>query len=155
MAVELQEMDERVTFQEQLQQDTGPVVLINRFNVAPEDAEKPLASLGRGCGLYEAATGLHLHPTPPRHRRKHHLHQPRGMGIGPGACPRIRVPRIPSSHRPLPRQRSCRTTPVREGGRRRNLRRLTPPPVVFLLTACSGASESAVRPLTCSWSAVR
>jgi hypothetical protein len=35
MAVQLQEMDERVTFGEQLQQDTGPIVLINRFNVAP------------------------------------------------------------------------------------------------------------------------
>jgi heme-degrading monooxygenase HmoA len=42
MAVELQEMDERVTFREQLQQDTGPVVLINRFNVAPEDTESLL-----------------------------------------------------------------------------------------------------------------
>ncbi len=39
MAVQLQEMDERVTFGEQLQQDTGPIVLINRFNVAPEDTE--------------------------------------------------------------------------------------------------------------------
>jgi len=37
--VQLQEMDERVTFQEQLQQDSGPVVLINRFNVAPGDTE--------------------------------------------------------------------------------------------------------------------
>lgn len=40
MAVKLTEMDDRVTFLEQLQQDTGPVVLINKFNVAPEDAER-------------------------------------------------------------------------------------------------------------------
>jgi antibiotic biosynthesis monooxygenase (ABM) superfamily enzyme len=40
MAVQLQEMDERVTFHQQLGQDTAPVVLINRFNVAPEDAER-------------------------------------------------------------------------------------------------------------------
>jgi heme-degrading monooxygenase HmoA len=42
VAVQLQEMDERVTFREQLQQDTGAVVLINRFNVAPADAERLL-----------------------------------------------------------------------------------------------------------------
>ena len=40
MAVQLQEMDERVTFRQQLEQNIGPVVLINRFNVAPEDAER-------------------------------------------------------------------------------------------------------------------
>jgi heme-degrading monooxygenase HmoA len=34
------EMDERVTYQQQLQEDAGPVVLINEFNVAPEDAER-------------------------------------------------------------------------------------------------------------------
>jgi heme-degrading monooxygenase HmoA len=39
MAMQLQEMDERITFRQQLVEDTGPVVLINRFNVPPEDAE--------------------------------------------------------------------------------------------------------------------
>ena len=37
--VRLREMDERTTYMQQLQEDTGPVVLINQFNVAPEDAE--------------------------------------------------------------------------------------------------------------------
>jgi hypothetical protein len=32
-------MDDRVVFPEQLQQSTEPVVLINKFNVAPEDAD--------------------------------------------------------------------------------------------------------------------
>src|ERR687895_339872 len=32
-------MDERVTYFEQLQEETGPVV-INKFNVAPEDADR-------------------------------------------------------------------------------------------------------------------
>ena len=35
-------MDERVTYMQQLQDDAGPVVLVNRFNVAPEDAERLL-----------------------------------------------------------------------------------------------------------------
>lgn len=38
MAVKLAQMDPRVSFAEQLQQETGPVVLINTFTVAPEDA---------------------------------------------------------------------------------------------------------------------
>jgi heme-degrading monooxygenase HmoA len=44
MAVTLAQMDDRVAFLEQLQQDTGPVVLINKFNVAPEDVEGLLAA---------------------------------------------------------------------------------------------------------------
>jgi hypothetical protein len=39
MAVKLAEMDKRMTFLEQLQRDTGPVVLIKKFNVAPDDVE--------------------------------------------------------------------------------------------------------------------
>jgi heme-degrading monooxygenase HmoA len=42
MAVKLTEMDPQVTFAEQLQQETGPVVLINTFTVAPEDADRLL-----------------------------------------------------------------------------------------------------------------
>lgn len=40
--MQLREMDEGVTYQQQLREDGGPVVLINVFNVAPEDAERLL-----------------------------------------------------------------------------------------------------------------
>jgi heme-degrading monooxygenase HmoA len=40
--MQLRELDERVTYMQQLQEDGGPVVLINVFNVAPEDAERLL-----------------------------------------------------------------------------------------------------------------
>jgi heme-degrading monooxygenase HmoA len=33
-------MDERTTYMQQLQEEGGPIVLINQFNVAPEDAER-------------------------------------------------------------------------------------------------------------------
>ena len=36
-------MDEQTTYIEQLQADDGPVVLMNQFNVAPEDVEAFLA----------------------------------------------------------------------------------------------------------------
>jgi heme-degrading monooxygenase HmoA len=38
--VKLREMDERTTYMQQLQEDSGPVVLMNQFNVAPEDVER-------------------------------------------------------------------------------------------------------------------
>ena len=38
--MQLRELDERVTYMQQLREDTGPVVLINVFNVAPEEAER-------------------------------------------------------------------------------------------------------------------
>jgi heme-degrading monooxygenase HmoA len=47
MALRLQELDDRVTFMEQLQHPSGPVVLINTFHVAPDDVE----------GLLEAWAG--------------------------------------------------------------------------------------------------
>ena len=36
----LREMDDHVTYLQQLQEDTGPVVLINPFTVAPDDAAR-------------------------------------------------------------------------------------------------------------------
>ena len=42
MPITLTEMDERVSYMQQLQQETGPVVLINTFAVPPEDADRLL-----------------------------------------------------------------------------------------------------------------
>lgn len=39
MAVKLAEMDERVSFIEQLREESGPVVLINKFSVARDEVE--------------------------------------------------------------------------------------------------------------------
>jgi quinol monooxygenase YgiN len=33
-------MDERITYMQQLHEESGPVVLVNQFNVAPEDVER-------------------------------------------------------------------------------------------------------------------
>ena len=38
--MKLREMDERTTYLEQLQEDEGQIVLINQFEVLPEDAER-------------------------------------------------------------------------------------------------------------------
>jgi hypothetical protein len=42
----LVEMDERVNLADQLAQETGPVILFNKFNVSSEDADGPASSLG-------------------------------------------------------------------------------------------------------------
>src|SRR5262245_43919617 len=39
-AMKLTEMDDQVTYAQQLQHDDGPVVLINQFNLAPNDTER-------------------------------------------------------------------------------------------------------------------
>jgi len=36
----LREMDNHVTYLQQLHEDDGPVVLVNQFNLAPEDTER-------------------------------------------------------------------------------------------------------------------
>ena len=36
----LREMDAQITYMEQLRQDDGPVVLINQFNVTPDEAAR-------------------------------------------------------------------------------------------------------------------
>jgi heme-degrading monooxygenase HmoA len=38
--MKLREMDDHVTYAQQLQEDDGPVVLINQFNLAPGDTER-------------------------------------------------------------------------------------------------------------------
>lgn len=42
----LRETDEHVTYGQQLQQDTGPIVLINQFNADPADADRLLEAWG-------------------------------------------------------------------------------------------------------------
>lgn len=44
MSVRLSEMDERIGFVSQLADDEGAIVLINKFNVAPEEADDLLAA---------------------------------------------------------------------------------------------------------------
>src|SRR5919112_719589 len=58
MPIKLVEMDERVSFREQLQQETGPVVLINTFTVPPEDADRLLAVWADDAGFMKRQPGF-------------------------------------------------------------------------------------------------
>jgi heme-degrading monooxygenase HmoA len=58
MPVTLEEMDANVTFTEQLAQTTGPVVLINTFSIAPEDAERFLEVWGQDAAFMKSQPGF-------------------------------------------------------------------------------------------------
>jgi heme-degrading monooxygenase HmoA len=56
--VKLQEMDERTTYVQQLQEDRGPVVLMNQFNVAPEDIERFLEVWAADAAFMKSQPGF-------------------------------------------------------------------------------------------------
>jgi heme-degrading monooxygenase HmoA len=58
MAASFAEMDDRVTFLEQLQQATGPVMLMNKFNVAPEDVDRLLEAWADDAAFMKQQPGF-------------------------------------------------------------------------------------------------
>ena len=52
------EMDEHTTYVKQLQEDRGPVVLINQFNVAPEDTDRFLEVWADDAGFMKQQPGF-------------------------------------------------------------------------------------------------
>jgi heme-degrading monooxygenase HmoA len=51
------EMDERVSLRAQLQEEGGPVILINKFNVQPEDVDQFLRNWAADAALLRAQPG--------------------------------------------------------------------------------------------------
>jgi heme-degrading monooxygenase HmoA len=115
-------MDQRVTYMQQLQEDAGPVVLINAFNVAPEDAERFLEVWADDAAHMKQQPGL----------ISTQLHRGTGgsttfVNVAIWESARalgeaFRTPGFQGTRRPLPRR--CRRRPPRlqEGRRPRNLR---------------------------------
>jgi heme-degrading monooxygenase HmoA len=56
--MKLREMDERVTYMQQLQADGAPVVLINQFNVPPDDVERFLEVWAADAALMKRQPGF-------------------------------------------------------------------------------------------------
>jgi heme-degrading monooxygenase HmoA len=57
-AMILREMDEKVTYAQQLQADDGSVVLINQFNLAPEDTESFLKAWADDAAFMKQQPGF-------------------------------------------------------------------------------------------------
>jgi heme-degrading monooxygenase HmoA len=56
--MKLIEMDERITFSDQLEEDVGPVVVISKFNIKPEDIDKFLKSWASGAKIMKQQPGF-------------------------------------------------------------------------------------------------
>jgi heme-degrading monooxygenase HmoA len=56
--VQMMEMDERVTLREQLGQEVGPVILINIFNVDPEEADQLLEAWAADAAYFKRQPGF-------------------------------------------------------------------------------------------------
>jgi heme-degrading monooxygenase HmoA len=55
--VQFAEMDEKVTLFEQMEDRGGPVVLINRFNVRPDEADKLVAAWAADAAVMQRQPG--------------------------------------------------------------------------------------------------
>ncbi len=58
MAATLSELDDHVTFAEQLQQETGPIVLINTFTVAAEDVDRLIETWAQDAAYMKRQPGF-------------------------------------------------------------------------------------------------
>jgi len=56
--MQLHEMDDRVDYRQQLGHDDGPVVLINQFNVAPEDVGHFLDAWAEDAAFMKRQSGF-------------------------------------------------------------------------------------------------
>ena len=64
--VEIEEMDKRRTLDKQLEEDVGPVLLINKFNLDPQDVNQFLKAWASDAEN-QTATWIHLNPTTSRY----------------------------------------------------------------------------------------
>ena len=56
--VELIEMDDAVTLQQQMRVETGPVILINQFKVKPQESEQLLAAWTADAAFFKRQPGF-------------------------------------------------------------------------------------------------
>jgi heme-degrading monooxygenase HmoA len=56
--MKLRDMDRQVTYMQQLQHNNGPVLLINQFNVAPEDSERLLEAWADDAAFMKRQPGF-------------------------------------------------------------------------------------------------
>lgn len=56
--VKMVEMDEAVSLQQQMGQEVGPVILINKFNVQPEDVDSFLAAWAADAAFFKRQPGF-------------------------------------------------------------------------------------------------
>ena len=58
MMVKIVEMDENVTLKEQLEEDVGPIILLNKFTVKPEDTDEFLKIFSLTTEMFKQQPGF-------------------------------------------------------------------------------------------------
>jgi hypothetical protein len=124
--MQLREMDERVTYLQQLQEEDSPVVLINQFNLAPADVDSFLTVWADDATFMKRQPGFISTQLHPGHVRKHDVRERGGLGVGTSARRGLSLARVPGPRGALPRRRHCRPTRVHKSRRPGGLRRLMP-----------------------------
>ena len=124
MPIKLAEMDERVSFREQLQQETGPVVLINTFTVASADADRLLAVWAEDAAFMKQQPGFISTQLHRGIAGSSTLRQRRRLGVYRGARGGLLLAGVPGPSGALPGQRRGPTPSLPESRRARDLRRL-------------------------------
>jgi heme-degrading monooxygenase HmoA len=56
--IKLIEMDEKVTFSSQMEENVGPIILINKFNVNPEDVDQLLKAWAADAAYFKQQPGF-------------------------------------------------------------------------------------------------
>jgi heme-degrading monooxygenase HmoA len=56
--VEITELDEKITFKTQLEEDVGAVILINKFSINPEDVDKFLKTWASAAEIAKKLPGV-------------------------------------------------------------------------------------------------
>ena len=51
-------MDEKVTFSSQMEENVGPIILINKFNVNPEDVDQLLKAWAADAAYFKQQPGF-------------------------------------------------------------------------------------------------
>ena len=122
--MQLREINERVTYGQQLQEDTPPIVLINQFTVAPEDADRLLHAWAEDAA-YMKQQPLHLDPASSRHRRQRHVRQRGQLEPARALGQAFSSREFSTRPRALSGEHRRRAARLREGRCSRNLRELT------------------------------
>ncbi len=113
--LQLRELDDRVPLADQLSEEVGPVILINTFRVAPEDADTLLEAWAADAAYLKQQPGFIFTQLHRGIAGSGDVPQPRGLGIGPGLQERVRRSPVPGDLRPLPRLHVGLPPPVPEG----------------------------------------
>jgi hypothetical protein len=71
--VKIVEIDERIPLEKQLDEDVGPIVVMNKFNVDPQEVDEFYAGICQDHRDIQTTTWFHLSPAASRYWWKYYI----------------------------------------------------------------------------------